>query len=174
MTFRLWPSICILASFANSAAAQDIGSWTLGQSADTDGDVVHIASLYASNLITSGNWGPDYAPLYAIACRAGDPKSWSQRLQFEDAVAGGGEIELDAKIDQKAAREEIWIIGPKNRVLTRKNTPDIAELTSAKSLTLRWNWGWSWFWLSDKARFELGEVKAVVFTLAKNCGIPEP
>lgn len=158
----------------NASEAQDIGFWTVGNFTDTDGTAVHIASLAATNLITSGNLGPDYAPLYSISCRSGDPASWRQHLQLEDAVAGSGEIELDAKVDSKARRVETWIISPNNRILTRRNSPDIAELKSARALTLRWNWGWSWLWLSDKARLELGEIGAVVFTLAKNCEIPEP
>jgi hypothetical protein len=174
MKFKFQLSICLLTALPNSALAQDIGSWTLGQRTDTDGVVVHIASLDASNLITSGSGGPDYAARYAITCRTGDTKSWTQQLELEDAIAGSGEIEIDARIDAKSPREETWIIGLKNRILTRRNTPDIAELKSAEALTLKWNWGWSWLWLSDKARLQLGEVAAVIFTLAKNCEIPEP
>ena len=90
------------------------------------------------------------------------------------AVAGSGQIQLSAKCDDTKAREELWVIGAKNRILVRENAPDIAELRTAHNLTLKWNWGWSWLWLTDTARFDLAEIGAVVLTLAKSCGIDEP
>ena len=95
-------------------------------------------------------------------------------MQLEDALSSRGQIELSATIDKKAPREEFWIVEGHRRILTRENTPDIAELKSAKTLKLSWNWGWTWLWLSDEARFELGDVEAVIFTLAKSCEISEP
>jgi hypothetical protein len=179
-TFKMMKShvkILILGSLmflqASPAPAQELGNWTLSQTKSPDGTTVFAASLNASNLISAGS-GPDYAPLYSISCKQGDAAHWSQTLTFEDGVSGSGEIELSAKVDAKAPREEMWKIGAKNRILTRENTPDIAELRTARNLKFTWSWGWSWLWLSDKAKFELGEVEAVVFTLAKSCGIAEP
>jgi hypothetical protein len=159
---------------AVSAAAEEVGAWTFGESKAADGAVIHRASLSSSNLIASGYESTDYAAIYTIACRSGDPSKWSQWLQLEDAFASRGETELLAAIDKKIPREENWIVADGRRLLTRENALDIAELRTAKTLKLTWNWGWSWLWLSDKARFELGDVDAVIFTLAKSCGIDEP
>jgi hypothetical protein len=156
-----------------SAFAEDLGSWNLGQSTDADGKVVYMASIHATNTISSGS-SMDYAPLYSIACRTGDSAHWSQWLELEDSVSGSGEVELSAIVDEKSPREEAWQIGPKGRVLTRENTPDIAELRRAHSLKLSWSWGWSWLWISDKAKIDLSDIEPVIFTLAKNCGIVEP
>jgi hypothetical protein len=154
--------------------AQELGNWTLGESRAPDGITTFTAALRATNLITSGGSGPDYAALYTLSCKTGDFAHWKQTLQLEDGVSGSGQIYLSAKIDDKPARDEAWIIGAKNRVLVRENASDISELRSAHRFTLSWNWGWSWAWLSDQAQFDLTEIEAVVFTLAKSCGIAEP
>ena len=164
LLYGLWP---------NLVNAEELGNWSLAQSKAPDGTIIFKASLSASNLITASS-GPDYAPIYSIGCSHGDVLHWSQTLQLEDGVSGSGQIELSAKIDEKNRREEIWMIGKSNKTLTRENTPDIAELRSANHLKLSWNWGWSWMWLADKAKFQLGDVEAVIFTLAKSCGIAEP
>lgn len=171
---RLIPLLLLAIIPASNAAAQDIGAWAIGSATTSNDTVRHTASLYSSTLITSGNLGPDYAPLYTISCQTGDAAHWTQRLQFEDTIAGGGQIELVASVDKKPPREELWRVGTKSRNLTRDNTPDIAELRTAKTLKLSWNWGWSWLWLSDEAQFDLGDIEAVVYTLSKNCGIAEP
>jgi len=159
---------------AVSAGAQEIGAWGFGKSDAANGAVNFSASLHSSNLIASGDESADYAVLYSIACQSGDPTKWNQWLQLEDALSSRGQMELSATIDKKSPREEFWIVGDNKHLLTRENTPDIAELRSAKTLKLSWNWGWSWLWLSDEALFELGDVEAVIFTLAKSCGIAEP
>ncbi len=159
---------------ASGCPAQELGNWSFVETKAPDGTPVFTAAIHATNLITSGGPEPDYAPLYTIGCRKGDGAHWSQTLQFEDAISGSGKIELIARVDDKMPREENWVIGAKNRILVRENTPDVAELRSSHSLVLKWNWGWSWLWLSDTARFDLREVGAVIFTLAKSCGIAEP
>ena len=159
---------------ADSAAAQEVGAWGFENATAADGAVIFSASLLSSNLIASGDESYDYPAHYTIACQSGDPTKWSQWLQLDDALSSRGQIELSATVDKKAPREEFWIVGDNRHILTRENTPDIAELRTAKTLKLSWNWGWSWLWLSDKARFELGDVEAVIFTLAKSCGIAEP
>ncbi len=156
---------------AASAQAQEIGAWTLGQSKAANGAVIHQATLASSTLIASAT---DYAALYSISCQTGEPMKWTQQLRLEDALSSRGEIELIATIDKKLPREEFWIVAKNKRLLTRENLPDIAELRTAKSLKLEWNWGWSWIWLSDEAHFELGDANAVIFTLAKSCGIEVP
>jgi hypothetical protein len=157
---------------AASAKAQDLGAWSLGKSQAENGAVIHMATLASSTLIASA--ATDYAALYSITCQTGEPLKWIQQLRLEDALTSRGETELIATIDRKLPREEFWIVSKNKRVLTRENLPDIAELRTAKSLKLEWNWGWSWMWLSDEAQFELGDAEAVIFTLAKNCGIEEP
>ena len=157
---------------AASAQAQELGAWTLGQSKAENGAIIHMATLASSTLITSS--ATDYAALYSISCQTGEPLKWTQQLRLEDAITSRGEIELIATIDKKLPREEFWIVAKKKRLLTRENLPDIAELRTAKSLKLEWNWGWSWIWLSDEAHFELGDAEAVIFTLAKSCGIEVP
>ncbi len=156
------------------ANAQDIGAWSFAQSTAPDGAIVHSASLYSSTLIASGDESFGYPAIYSIACQAGDPAKWAQWLKLEDSLSSRGQIELIAKVDRKIPREENWIVAGSKRLLTRENVPDIAELRTATTLKLSWNWGWSWLWLADEARFDLGEVRAVIFTLAKSCGIPEP
>jgi hypothetical protein len=156
---------------AASAQAQEIGAWTLGQSKAANGAVIHQATLASTTLIASAT---DYAALYSISCQTGEPLKWTQQLRLEDALSSRGEIELIATIDKKLPREEFWIVAKNKRLLTRENLPDIAELRTAKSLKLEWNWGWSWIWLSDEAHFELGDANAVIFTLAKSCGIEVP
>ncbi len=156
------------------AAAQELGPWSFAQSATPDGAIVHSASLYSSTLIITGDESHGYPAIYSIACQAGDPGKWAQWLKLEDPLSSRGEIELIAKVDQKIPREENWLVADDKRLLARENTPDIAELRTAKTLQLAWNWGWSWLWLADEARFDLGEIRAVVFTLAKRCGIAEP
>jgi hypothetical protein len=156
-----------------SAFSQELGNWSFSQSAGPDGKPIYSASIRATNMISAGS-GPDYAPLYRISCKAGDASHWSQGLDLEDSVSGSGDIELSAIVDTKAPREENWQIGPKGRILTRENTPDIAELRRAHSLKLSWSWGWSWLWISDKAKIDLSDIEPVIFTLAKNCGIVEP
>lgn len=157
---------------AASAHAQELGPWTLGQSKAENGAVIHMATLASSTLIASA--ATDYAPLYSISCQTGEPLKWTQQLQLEDALTSRGQIELIATIDKKLPREEFWVVAKKKRLLTRENLPDIAELRTAKTLKLEWNWGWSWMWLSDEAHFELGDAEAVIFTLAKSCGIEVP
>jgi hypothetical protein len=157
---------------AGHAAAQELGAWSLGQSQAANGAVIHSASLTSSTLITSA--ANDYAALYSISCQTGEPTKWTQQLRLEDAHSSRGQIELIATIDKKLPREEFWIVSDNKRLLTRENLPDIAELRTAKTLKLEWNWGWSWLWLSDEAHFELGDAEAVIFTLAKSCGIEEP
>lgn len=159
---------------ADYAAAQELGAWSFGQSKTENGAVIHTASLFSSTMITSGGEGSDYAALYTIACQSMDSTKWSQWLKLEDSLSSRGQIELMATIDKKSAREEFWIVADNKRLLTRENTPDIAELRTARTMKLSWNWGWSWLWLSDEARFELGDVEAVIFVLAKSCGIAEP
>ena len=154
------------------AEAQELGAWTLGQSKAENGAVIHLATLASSTLIVSA--ATDYAALYSISCQTGEPMKWTQQLRLEDALSSRGQIELIATIDKKLPREEFWIVAKNKRVLTRENLPDSAELRTAKSLKLEWNWGWSWMWLSDEAHFELGDAEAVIFTLAKNCGIEGP
>ena len=155
-----------------TAVAQELGAWTFGQSKAENGAVIHLATLTSSTLITSA--ASDYAALYTISCRTGEPTKWTQQLRLEDALSSRGQIELIATIDKKLPREEFWIVSGNKRLLTRENLPDIAELRTAKNLKLEWNWGWSWLWLSDEARFELGDAEAVIFTLAKSCGIEMP
>jgi hypothetical protein len=157
---------------AGSAKAQELGAWTLGQAKAANGAVVHLASLTSSTLITSA--ATDYAALYSISCQTGEPMKWTQQLRLEDSLSSRGQIELIATVDRKLPREEFWIVAGNKRLLTRENLPDIAELRTAKTLKLEWNWGWSWMWLSDEAHFELGDAEAVIFTLAKSCGIEEP
>ena len=157
---------------AGTAGAQELGVWSLGQSQAENGAVIHLASLTSSTLIESA--ATDYAALYTISCQTGEPAKWTQQLRLEDALSSRGEIELIATIDKKLPREEFWIVTDNKRLLTRENLPDIAELRTAKTLKLEWNWGWSWMWLSDEAHFELGDAEAVIFTLAKSCGIEEP
>jgi hypothetical protein len=159
---------------ADYAASQELGAWSFGKSMAPNDAVIHTASLLSSTLIESGGEGPDYAAVYTIACLSGDSTKWSQWLKLEDSLSSRGQIELMATIDKKSPREEFWIVADNKRLLTRENTPDIAELRTANSLKLSWNWGWSWLWLSDETRFELGDVEAVIFTLAKSCGIAEP
>ena len=131
-----------------------------------------MATLASSSLISSA--ATDYAALYTISCQTGEPMKWTQQLRLEDALSSRGQIELLATIDQKLPREEFWNVTGNKRTLTRENLLDIAELRTAKTLKLEWNWGWSWLWLSDEAHFELGDAGAVIFTLAKSCGIEEP
>ncbi|MEP7174894.1 MAG: hypothetical protein ABI705_15480 [Aestuariivirga sp.] len=157
---------------AGPAQAQELGAWTLGQAKAANGAVIHLASLTSSTLITSA--ATDYAALYSISCQTGEPMKWTQQLRLEDSLSSRGQIELIATIDRKLPREEFWIVTDNKRLLTRENLPDIAELRTAKTLKLEWNWGWSWLWLSDEAHFELGDAEAVIFTLAKSCGIEEP
>jgi hypothetical protein len=157
---------------AGPAQAQELGAWTLGQAKAANGAVIHLASLTSSTLITSA--ATDYAALYSISCQTGEPMKWTQQLRLEDSLSSRGQIELIAIIDKKLPREEFWIVTDNKRLLTRENLPDIAELRTAKTLKLEWNWGWSWLWLSDEAHFELGDAEAVIFTLAKSCGIEEP
>jgi hypothetical protein len=167
------PALIALTLFAAaSGEAQELGAWTLGQSHAANGAVIHSASLSSSTLITSA--AIDYAAVYTISCQAGEPTKWTQQLRLEDALSSRGQIELIATIDKKLPREEFWIVSDNKRLLTRENLPDIAELRTAKTLKLEWNWGWSWLWLSDEAQFELGDAEAVIFTLAKSCGIEEP
>jgi hypothetical protein len=156
---------------AAATQAQELGAWTLGQSRAANGAIIHMATVASSTLIASAT---DYAALYSISCQIGEPTKWTQQLRLEDALSSRGQIELIATIDKKLPREEFWVVAKNKRVLTRENLPDIAELRTAKSLKLEWNWGWSWLWLSDEAHFELGDAEAVIFTLAKNCGIEEP
>jgi hypothetical protein len=157
---------------AGTAGAQELGAWNLAQSQAANGAVIHQASLTSSTLIESA--ATDYAALYSISCQAGEPLKWTQQLRLEDALSSRGQIELIATIDRKPPREEFWMVTDNKRLLTRENLPDIAELRTAKTLKLEWNWGWSWLWLSDEAHFELGDPEAVIFTLAKSCGIEEP
>ncbi len=159
---------------ADSAASQELGAWSFGKSVAPNDAVIHTASLLSSTLIPSGSEEPDYAAVYSIACQSGDSTKWSQWLKLEDSLSSRGQIELLATVDKKIPREEFWIVADSKRLLTRENTPDIAELRTAKTLKLAWNWGWSWLWLSDEARFELGDIEAVIFTLAKSCEIAEP
>ena len=167
------PVLSVLTLFAAaSAEAQELGAWTLGRSQAENGAVIHSASLTSSTLITSA--AIDYAALYAISCQTGGPAKWTQQLRLEDALSSRGEIELIATIDKKLPREEFWIVSANKRLLTRENLPDITELRTAKTLKLEWNWGWSWLWLSDEAHFDLGDAEAVIFTLAKSCGIEVP
>ena len=154
------------------AEAQELGAWTLGQAKAANGAIIHMATLSSTTLIASA--ATDYAALYSISCQSGEPSKWTQHLRLEDSLSSRGQIELIATIDKKLPREEFWIVAKNKRLLTRENLPDIVELRTAKSLKLEWNWGWSWLWLSDKAHFELGDADAVIFTLAKNCGIEEP
>jgi hypothetical protein len=151
--------------------AQELGQWTFGQAKAANGAIIHMATLASSTLIASTT---DYAALYTISCQTGEPLKWAQQLRLEDPLSNRGQVELLATIDRKLPREELWIVTKDKRLLTRENLPDIAELRTAKSLKLEWNWGWSWLWLSDEAHFELGDVGAVIFTLAKNCGIEMP
>ena len=175
-TMKSKAKLSVLSAFTlfalGHAGAQELGAWSLGQSQAANGAVIHSASLTSSTLITSA--ANDYAALYSISCQAGEPTKWTQQLRLEDALSGRGQIELIATIDKKLPREEFWIVSDNKRLLTRENLPDIAELRTAKSLKLEWNWGWSWLWLSDEAYFELGDAEAVIFTLAKSCGIEEP
>ena len=159
---------------ADYAASQELGAWSFGKSMAPNDAVIHTASLLSSTLITSNSEESDYAAIYTIACQSGDSTKWSQWLKLEDSLSSRGQIELLATIDKKSPREEFWIVADNKRLLTRENTPDIAELRTAKTLKLSWNWGWSWLWLSDEASFELGDIEAVIFTLAKNCEIAEP
>ncbi len=154
------------------AGAQELGVWTLGQAKAENGAVIHLATVASSTLIVSA--ATDYAALYSISCQTGEPMKWMQQLRLEDALSSRGQIELIATVDKKPPREEFWIVSSNKRLLTRENLPDIAELRTAKTLKLEWNWGWSWLWLSDEAHFELGNAEAVIFTLAKSCGIEEP
>jgi hypothetical protein len=160
--------------WANCAFSQELGDWSFGQTTDKDGKITYFASIHANNMISSGGGEANYAPLYSIGCHSGDAAHWVQRLELEDGVSRRGDIELNAIIDDKAPREENWQIGSRGRILTRENTPDIAELRRAASLELSWNWGWSWMWISDEAKINLGEIGSVIFTLAKSCGIEEP
>lgn len=173
---KLKPKLPVMALLtlcsAASAEAQELGAWNLGQSEAANGAIIHMATLASSTLITSA--AVDYAALYTISCQTREPAKWMQQLRLEDSLSSRGEIELIATIDRKLPREEFWIVSKSKRLLTRENLPDIAELRTAKTLKLEWNWGWSWLWLSDEAHFELGDAKAVIFTLAKSCGIEEP
>ena len=159
---------------ADYAASQELGAWSFGESKAENGAVIHTASIFSSTMITSGGEEADYAAIYTIACQTGDPTKWSQWLKLEDALSSRGQIELEATVDKKLPREEFWFVANDRHVLTRENTPDIAELKTAKSLKLSWNWGWSWLWLSDEASFDLGDIEAAIFTLAKSCAIAEP
>ena len=156
---------------ADYAASQELGAWSFGKSLAPNDAIIFSASVLSSNLIASSD---DYAVIYSIACQSGDSTKWSQWLKLEDSLSSRGQIELLATVDKKIPREEFWIASDNKRLLTRENTPDIAELRTAKTLKFSWNWGWSWLWLSDEARFELGDVEAVIFTLAKSCEIAEP
>ena len=173
---KLKPKLSVISlltlCFAAPAQAQELGAWSFGQSQAENGAVIHLASLTSATLIESA--AADYAALYAISCQAGEPMKWTQQLKLEDALSSRGQIEIIATIDRKLPREELWIVSKNKRLLTRENLPDIAELRTAKTLKLEWNWGWSWLWLSDEAHFELGDAEAVIFTLAKSCGIEEP
>ena len=174
LQFKLTGMALLTLFSADYAASQELGTWSFGESKAENGAVIHTASLFSSTLITSGDEAPDYAALYTIACQSGDSAKWSQWLKLEDSLSSRGQIELMATVDTKSPREEFWIVADNKRLLTRENTPDIAELRTAKTLKLSWSWGWSWLWLSDEASFELGDVEAVIFTLAKSCGIAEP
>jgi len=173
---KLKPKLSVMILFtlfsAAPAMAQELDAWTLGQAKAANGAVIHLASLTSSTLITSA--ATDYAALYSISCQTGEPMKWTQQLRLEDSLSSRGQIELVATIDRKLPREEFWIVADNKRLLTRENLPDIAELRTAKTLKLEWNWGWSWLWLSDEAHFELDDAEAVIFTLAKSCGIEEP
>ena len=159
---------------ADYAASQELGAWSFGKSVAPNDAIIFSASLLSSNLIASGDANADYPVIYSIACQSLDSTKWSQWLKLEDSLSSRGQIELLATIDKKPPREEFWIVADSKRLLTRENIPDIAELRTAKTLKLSWNWGWNWLWLSDEARFELGDVEAVIFTLAKSCEIAEP
>ena len=159
---------------ADYAASQELGAWSFGKSVAPNDAIIFSASLLSSNLIASGDANADYPVIYSIACQSLDSTKWSQWLKLEDSLSSRGQIELLATIDKKPPREEFWIVADSKRLLTRENTPDIVELRTAKTLKFSWNWGWSWLWLSDEARFELGDVEAVIFTLAKSCEIAEP
>ena len=156
------------------AAPEEIGTWSFSENKAEDGATSYAASLPSTNLISSGYEEADYPAIYTIACKSGDPTKWSQWLKLEDALSGRGQTELIATVDKKSPREEFWTVGDNRHFLSRENVLDISELRTAKTLKLTWNWGWTWLWLSDKARFELGDIAAIIFTLAKSCGIPEP
>jgi hypothetical protein len=171
---KLTGMILLTVFSADYAVSQELGAWSFGKSVAANGAVTFSASLHSSNLIASGGESADYAVIYSIACQSGDSTKWSQWLKLEDALSSRGQTELKATVDNKSPREEFWIVADNKRLLTRENTPDIVELRTAKALKLSWNWGWSWLWLSDEARFELGDIEAVIFTLAKSCEIAEP
>ena len=159
---------------AHYTASQELGAWSFRKTVAPNDAIIHSASLLSSTLITSVSEESDYPAVYTIACQSGDSTKWSQWLKLEDSLSSRGQIELMATIDKKSPREEFWIVADSKRLLTRENTPDIAELRTAKTLKLSWNWGWSWLWLSDEASFELKDIEAVIFTLAKSCEIAEP
>lgn len=159
---------------ADYAASQELGAWSFGKAIAPNDAIIFLASLQSSNLIASGGANADYPVIYSIACQSLDSTKWSQWLKLEDSLSSRGQIELLATVDKKIPREEFWNVADNKRLLIRESIPDIAELRTAKTLKLSWNWGWSWLWLADEARFELGDVEAVIFTLAKSCEIAEP
>ena len=171
---KLTGSVLLTLFSADYAASQELGAWSFGKAIAPNDAIIFSASLQSSNLIASGGANADYPVIYSITCQSLDSTKWSQWLKLEDSLSSRGQIELLATINNKPPREEFWIVADSKRLLTRENIPDIAELRTAKTLKLSWNWGWSWLWLSDEASFELGDVEAVIFTLAKSCEIAEP
>jgi hypothetical protein len=155
-------------------AQQQLADWDFGETPGEHGSKVFWASRNAANLIVSGRAQTDYAPLFILSCQSGDARRWVQKLVLEDSLSSSGNILVTALTNGKPPRPELWSVDATRKTMSRINALDVVELKTARRITFRWSWGWQWLWLSDEAIIPLDHADAVIYTLAKSCGIAEP
>lgn len=165
---RLEFLLCLLAVLGFAVAAQaQTGRWQSSRGPDGAATV----SLRSTNTLSTGNRSIEYHPLLSIACRHGQPSSWTQSVRIREATSGSGTVQVSVRVDGRNWSEE-WRLGSRNSSLYLDGRDGISRLLGARQLNLEWRMGY----FSDRgeAVFSLAGIRDAVAKIAAACGIDPP
>jgi hypothetical protein len=165
---RLEFLLCLLAVLGFAVAAQaQTGRWQSSRGADGAATV----SLRSTNTLSTGNQSIEYHPVLAIACKSGQPSSWTQSVRIREATSGSGTVRVSVQVDGSSRSEE-WRLGSRNNSLSLDGREGISRLLGARRLHLEWRMGY--FSGRGEAVFSLAGIKEAVGKVAAACGIDPP
>lgn len=130
------------------------------------------ASLYSSNVLTTGTRAIDFHPLLTLSCDSSRPGVWRQSVRIHEPIASDPPVEVRVRIDQGGLETQSWSLGQKNRALVLDGPQAMARLRQASRLRVAWQDGF--FGGDGEGVFDMRGAGDVIARLAEACGVGLP
>lgn len=158
----------VLLLAASGALAQELFGWrvAMGPSATAN------ATLFSSNVLSTGSRSIDYRPVLTLSCDRSRPAVWSQSVRMRSPLSGSGSVPVSVSIDGRGDVRENWLLAQKNRALQLDGEDGVSRIAEAGRMRVRWRIG---FFSGDgEAVFSLAGIGDTLAALAADCGVPVP